>query len=52
MQWMNYEDCQHQSIDCYLTDVASELVFTTTPDYLKVGNEIEKNRYIASEIIE
>ena len=52
MQWMSCEDCKHEFIDGYLTDEAAELVFTKTPDYLKVGNEIEKNRYVASEIIE
>ena len=52
MQWMDCEDCKHQFIDGYLTKEAAELVFTTTPDYLKVGNEIEKNRYVSSEIIE
>ena len=52
MQWMNCEDCKHQFIEGYLTDEIAELVFTNTPDYLKIGSKLERNRDISSEIIE
>ena len=52
MQWMNCEDCKHQFIDGYPTDEAADLVFTKTPDYLKIGSKLESNRDISAEIIE
>ena len=52
MQWMNCEDCKHQFIDSYLTDEANELIFSNSKNYLKVGADMRKNRFIASRIIE
>ena len=52
MQWMNCEDCNHQFINGYLTDEASGLIFTKTPDYLRIGGNIERDRFTAAKIIE
>ena len=52
MQWMNCEDCNHQFINGYLTDEASELIFIKTPDYLRIGGNIERDRFTAAKIIE
>ena len=52
MQWMNCEDCNHQFINGYLTEEAAELIFTKTPDYLRIGGDIEADRFKSAKIIE
>lgn len=50
--WMQCETCTHVFTEGYFTPEVEAVVFATTPEHQKLGADLERQRMVASRIIE